>query len=120
MTVRYKVKMYMDYEDETGETDDVLVDYSGTEWDTYDDAKIELALAQDLPHLAGYYLFIDTEPSSERPTHRAFNRFMQLDFTNERDAIRTAALNAAAVINLDTDLLVCDYRTPETENDERG
>lgn len=120
MTVKYIVKMYMDYEDETGETDDMLVDYSGVEWDTEDDAKTELALAQDLPHLAGYYLFVDTVPSSALPTHRAFNRFMSCDFDNERDAIRCASLNAAAVVNLTTDLLVCDYRTRESENDERG
>lgn len=54
------------------------------------------------------------------PKHRVFNRYMQLDLTNEKEAIRTAALNAAAVINLDNDLLVCDYRTQESENDEIG
>ena len=106
MTVRYKVKVYMDYEDDT-----ILEDYSGTEWDTYEDAQIELALAQDMPIYAGYYFFIDTEPSSAIPTHRVFNSSMKLDFTNERDAIRAAALNSAAVIALDTDLIICDYRS---------
>lgn len=54
MAKRYKVKVELDFSNGT------IIDYSGIEWDNYEDAKEELAFAQDSPIFAGDVFFIDT------------------------------------------------------------
>ena len=51
-----------------------------------------------------------------------FNRFMGIMFDpeDEAKAIRCAACNAACVVNQETGETIADFRTEESEADERG
>lgn len=49
-----------------------------------------------------------------------FNRYMGIQVDELKDAIRMAKLNAAAVVDLSTGQTVSDFRTEESENDEKG
>lgn len=52
--------------------------------------------------------------------YRVFNRYIELMFDDVNHAKRAASLNAACVYDIDGDEFVADYRTEESENDERG
>ena len=49
-----------------------------------------------------------------------FNRFLEIEKEEEREAITTARLNSAAVLDYETGKIIEDNRTEESENDERG
>ena len=51
-----------------------------------------------------------------------FNAYMAImyDEDQKEEAIRCAANNAARVVNTETDECLADFRTPESEVDERG
>lgn len=51
-----------------------------------------------------------------------FNAYMAIMYDNDQkeEAIRCAANNAAKVVSTDTDECLADFRTPESESDERG
>lgn len=51
-----------------------------------------------------------------------FNAYMAIMYDEEQkeEAIRCAANNAARVVNTETDECLADFRTPESEADERG
>lgn len=50
---------------------------------------------------------------------RIVSRYMSFEKENREEAVRAAALNAAAVFD-DDDNVIADYRSAESENDERG
>lgn len=51
-----------------------------------------------------------------------FNRFMGImfDLEDEAKAIRCAACNAACVVDQESGKVLADFRTEESEADERG
>lgn len=49
-----------------------------------------------------------------------FSEYIEITQADRAEAIRTAALNAAAVIDADTLETVADYRTAESESDPIG
>ena len=51
--------------------------------------------------------------------YRVVSAYIEIEKENKKEAIQTATLNAAAVFD-ENDTLIADYRTFETENDERG
>ena len=50
---------------------------------------------------------------------RIVSSYIEIEKENREEAVRAAALNAAAVFD-DEDNLIADYRTVESESDERG
>ena len=52
--------------------------------------------------------------------YKVFNSFMEYYTESIRDARQVATLNAAAVLDMSTDLIIVDYRTAESESDEKG
>ena len=52
--------------------------------------------------------------------YRIFNRFMERFTDIVAEASHIACLNAAAVEDMDRGTIIIDFRTEESENDEKG
>lgn len=52
--------------------------------------------------------------------YRIFSEYLEIMQEDRAEAIKTASHNAAAVVDMETGAIIADYRTQETEADERG
>lgn len=56
----------------------------------------------------------------EQKRYLVFNSFMVMWRDTEEEADLAARLNASCVVDAEKDVIIADYRTAETEYDERG
>lgn len=55
-----------------------------------------------------------------RHKYLVFNRFMERGADTKHEAMQVARLNAACVVYVPCNKVIADFRTDESENDERG
>ena len=72
-------------------------------------------------HLVSYAHRVK-HPERRTGMYIVFNAYMAIMYDDDQmdEAIRCAANNAAKVISVETDECLADFRTPESEADERG